>query len=158
MQKFDFSNLDLPKLEMPDIDFGEIMTVKLSVAEIKALSDDELLAVLNRESGLEGIIPLPLQLAITSELMARHAERIAKPHWSVTPQFWLGLVAAIAGCIAAYPVVFPPQQKPVAPIVTHGQAKPDIHNSLSSFLLPQLSPKSKLHPSKSNAQAQPSIP
>ena len=38
-----------------------------------------------------------------------HAELLTemrKPHWSITPSFLVGVIAMIAACIAAYPVLF----------------------------------------------------
>ncbi|MFA6443730.1 MAG: hypothetical protein WCV99_15445 [Sterolibacterium sp.] len=57
---------------------------------------------------------------------ARHAELLAeirKHHWSVTPGFWVGVVAMVAACIAAYGVLVPqPQaQSPSAVVVPSKQ-------------------------------------
>ena len=46
--------------------------------------------------------------------LLRHNELLAeikRPHWSVIPGFWVGFVAMIAACVAAYPVLWPPQEK-----------------------------------------------
>lgn len=69
------------------------------------------------ESKHEGIVPLQLQQIITSELFRRNLERTSKPHWSVTPSFWLLIIGTFAACIAAYLVVFPPPQAQ-QPVVT----------------------------------------
>lgn len=39
-----------------------------------------------------------------------------KPHWSLTPLFWVSVVAALAACIAAYPVIFPAPMPHSAPV------------------------------------------
>jgi hypothetical protein len=158
LPNFDFINQAIPKIPPLDIGVPELKKVRLTIAAIKAMPDNELLAILNGESGLEGFVPLYLQLTINQELMTREIKRASKAHWSVTPQFWFSLVAAGSGCVAAYPVVFPPPQKPVFPIETHGLTKPDIHNSLSSFLSPPPPPKPKPLSTKPKVHAQPSIP
>ena len=89
-------NLDIPALK----------SVVLSVSELKAMSDAELLAVLNGESSRKGIVSLQLQQIITSELFRRNLVRTSKPHWSMTPSFWLLIISTTAACIAAYPVIF----------------------------------------------------
>ena len=42
---------------------------------------------------------------IKDELLERHLKSIKKPHWTITPVFWVSVVAALAACIAAVPVV-----------------------------------------------------
>jgi hypothetical protein len=37
---------------------------------------------------------------IRGELAARETARLAKPHWSVIPNFWLTVIAAIGGANA----------------------------------------------------------
>lgn len=43
----------------------------------------------------------------TEQLTLLRLQQASQPHWSVIPMFWVAVIAAIAGCIAAYPVVFP---------------------------------------------------
>ncbi len=85
----------------PSIDFPQIEVVELTVAEIKAMSDAELLSVLSGESEHEGIVPQPLQQLITAELLARTLAKNAKPHWSVVPSFWLLVAATLLAFVAA---------------------------------------------------------
>lgn len=68
---------------------------------------------------------------------AMHAELLAeirRPHWSVTPTFWVGLVAMLAACVAAFPVLFPQTQAPQpAPLVSVSpQAAPPLIGAPSS--------------------------
>lgn len=96
--------------QIPRIEFPEIKIVSLSVEEVKAMSDVDLLALLSGERKPEGMIPLPVQQVITSELLTRSISRGSRPHWSVTPSFWLLIIGTSAACIAAYPVIFSPPQ------------------------------------------------
>jgi hypothetical protein len=43
---------------------------------------------------------------IRGELADREAARLAKPHWSVVPNFWLTVIAAIGGLVAIVEVIF----------------------------------------------------
>jgi Zn-dependent protease with chaperone function len=90
---------------MPPISIPELKkTVSLSVSQVNAMSDAELLAVLSGESGHEGIVPIQLQQIITSELLARGLAKGSKPHWSVLPSFWLLVISvalALVGAITA---------------------------------------------------------
>lgn len=54
---------------------------------------------------------------------------IKEPHWTLTPAFWVALIAAIASCIAAYPVVnewFSPIPQPA---LSGAQMQPDSSKS-----------------------------
>lgn len=54
----------------------------------------------------------------TNTLVLKKLDNLKKPHWSVTPAFWVGSVAMVAACIAAYPVLFPqPQAQQSSPVV-----------------------------------------
>lgn len=98
---FDFSLYEPPELpELPELQF-----VDLTVAQIKAMPDSELLSILSGESEHQGIITLPLQQLITSELLARTLANTSKPHWSVVPSFWLLVAATILALIAAVAAV-----------------------------------------------------
>lgn len=114
------SDFGIPKFEIPKIEVADI-----SAADIKTMSNDDLAAILSGDKNMGGIVPLPVQQAITTELLVRSIHRGSKPHWSVIPLFLVSVVAAVAACIAAYPVLFPAQQSSVviAPskqIVQHG--------------------------------------
>jgi hypothetical protein len=39
------------------------------------------------------------------ELQRRRLGSIAKPHWTLTPMFWIALVGAVFAGIAAWPVI-----------------------------------------------------
>jgi len=75
---------------------------------------------------------------------ANHVELLAeikRPHWSVTPLFWVSVLAAVAACIAAYPVLFPSQaQKSASPVppTQNGPTK----SPTPSIPLPAASPTS----------------
>jgi hypothetical protein len=58
------------------------------------------------------------RVIISTEINTRLLKALKEPHWSTTPLFWVYVVAAVAACIAAYPVLFPaqaPQSVQVAP-------------------------------------------
>lgn len=42
---------------------------------------------------------------VQDEINRRLLEEIKRPHWTLTPNFWIALVAAVAASIAAFPVV-----------------------------------------------------
>lgn len=98
----------LNRIEMPDM--SHAIPMRISVAKVKAMSDAELLAALNGEDGRKGMMTMQFLQLITSELQARSIERAGKPHWSTVPSFWLLVISAVAACIAAYPILFPPPQ------------------------------------------------
>jgi hypothetical protein len=131
---------DIPRFSIP-----EIKTVSLSVSEVKALSDEELLSVLSGESKHEGMVLPQLQQVITSELLRRNMERTSKPHWSVAPSFWLLIVGTSAACIAAYPVVFPQAQQSPAIVAPPAQTIQPASSKPSSSLqqLPRSQPSLK---------------
>jgi hypothetical protein len=72
----------------------------MNAKELRKLSMDELL-VLHR-SGLDTIEAETVQ----AEIRARISKEVDRPHWSTVPAFWISVVAAVAACIAAYPVLF----------------------------------------------------
>ena len=72
----------------------------MNAKELRKLSMDELL-VLHR-SGLDVIEAETVQ----AEIRARIAKDVDRPHWSTVPAFWVSVIAAVAACIAAYPVLF----------------------------------------------------
>src|SRR5258708_15947811 len=109
------------------------------------MSDAELHAILSGESKHQGMVSLPLQQLISAELLARGLEKIKVLHWSVTPSFWLLLISAVAACIAAYPVLFPPPQAQQSVVVTPSpapaQAIPPANNKPSNLASPSALPK-----------------
>jgi UPF0716 family protein affecting phage T7 exclusion len=114
--------------EMPRFEMPEIEVVDLTVAQLKAMSDGELLKLLSGESDLKGMIPLPLQQLITSELLARGLAKASKPHWSVVPSFWMliaTVLLALAGVVVAILALPQTQQiiQPTTPIQAVAPAK-----------------------------------
>jgi hypothetical protein len=115
--------LEIPRINLPQFDLPAI--VSLTVAEIKALSDAELLEILSGESKHEGIIPGSLQQLITAELLERSLAKSRVPHWSVLPSFCLlitSVVLALIGVIVALATVPQVQQllsttQPVQPSI-----------------------------------------
>jgi hypothetical protein len=107
----------IPRFEVPKIENLKLEIVDLTVAQVKAMSDEELLKLLSGESDLDGIIPQPLQQLITSELLARGLAKASKPHWSVVPSFWM-LIATVlltlVGAVAAI-LALPQAQKMIQP-------------------------------------------
>ncbi len=54
---------------------------------------------------------------ISTEINARLLKALAKPHWSLTPLFWVSVVGAVAAVVAAYYAYLAysqPQQSSVA--------------------------------------------
>lgn len=130
MQPFDYKRPE--PLPLPELKF-----VDLTVSQVRAMPDAELLAVLSGEYGQGAMVSQPLQQLISSELLARALSRNAKPHWSVVPSFWLlvsatilALVAAVAAVLelpyfssarAEQPVqAIPKQERPRSPPLTPG--------------------------------------
>jgi hypothetical protein len=75
------------------------------------------------------------QLARENTLHAELLAEIKRPHWSVTPTFWVGVIAMVAACIAAYGVLFPsPQlQSSATAIVPATQTVKPGHSTLSNL-------------------------
>lgn len=69
-----------------------------------------------REGMSYGSIDYP---RITAEIHALALQLKPEPHWSTTPGFWVAVVAMVAACVAAYPVLF--QSKPNAVSVPQSQ-------------------------------------
>ena len=84
---------------MKGFDFPGLNVVRLTAQELRTLTDEELLRVLNCER--EGLVPAALQQAINAELLRRHFERARVPHWTQTPGFWVSVMAAILAAVAA---------------------------------------------------------
>jgi hypothetical protein len=85
---------------IPDLKIPDLKTVQLTIEQVKSFPDEQLLALLNGEGGIDGIVPLPLQQIITSELLRRNLERTSKPHWSTVPSFWLLVISVVFSFIA----------------------------------------------------------
>lgn len=95
---------DIPKVTLPESSKKYIPPqVKLTLQEIKELSDDELLMLLSGE-GRNGVIPAPLLQAISYELTSRQIQRASKPHWTVKPTFYavifFGLITIVIGILS----------------------------------------------------------
>lgn len=73
--------------------------IRLTMEEIKQLSDDELLKLLSGEGG-DGVISAPLLQAISYELTSRQIQRASKPHWNVYAILALTFIAAAASVFA----------------------------------------------------------
>ncbi|MFC2998243.1 hypothetical protein ACFODO_23920 [Acinetobacter sichuanensis] len=77
--------------------------IRLTMEEIKQLSDDELLKLLSGE-GRDGAISAPLLQAISYELTSRQIQRASKPHWTVKPTFYavifFGLMTIVIGILS----------------------------------------------------------
>ena len=111
------------------------------VLQFKGLSNEQLWREIEKYGN---DAPVPERIAASRLLKQRaeiktaenHAElltEIRRPHWSISPLFWVSVVAMVAACIAAYPVLFPPpasklespvQQKQNAPVKSQQQSVP----------------------------------
>ncbi|MGL3997927.1 hypothetical protein ACSR4G_17055 [Acinetobacter baumannii] len=92
----------IPKVVIPDsAKEYRPPKVKLTLEEIKRLSDDELMMLLSGE-GRSGIIPAPLLQAISYELTSRQIKKSSKPHWTIIPTFIVACIAAIAAIVSIY--------------------------------------------------------
>jgi hypothetical protein len=90
----------IPKVVIPDsAKKYRPPKVKLTLEEIKQLSDDELMMLLSGE-GRSGIIPAPLLQAISYELTSRQIKKSSKPHWTAYVGVLLALIAAVTGVVA----------------------------------------------------------
>jgi hypothetical protein len=94
-------------------------TSNTSIKDIEQMSNEEL-RLLAQETSDPSIA-----LATFREMNIRDLKQLSKPHWSVTPLFWISVVAAVAACIAAYPVLFPSQSsQPAAALLSSVQIIP----------------------------------
>jgi len=94
----------IPKPETPKIN---LKVAELSVAQIKAMSNEEIKAILTGEKAVNGMLSVATQNALTIELSERAIEKASKPHWSTTYNFWTTVVAALASCAAVYLAIYP---------------------------------------------------
>ena len=131
----DFKDIGFKPSEIPPLP-DPLKHADLSISQIKEMSDDRLLALLNGESEIDGFLSLSTQNAITSELSARAIHKAARPHWSVIPLFVVSVVAMAASCIAAYPVLFPPAQSPAAVVAPPTQPVPLAKSTSANSLQP----------------------
>jgi hypothetical protein len=76
----------------------------MNAKELRKLTKEQLLA--RYRSGLSEIEAE----TVLAEIRARITQEVERPHWSTVPGFWISVVAAVAACIAAYPVLFPNRQ------------------------------------------------
>lgn len=79
---------DERKFKIPDFDW-----LDLSLAQVKALTDDELQKLLSGEGHKGGIRDSTIQL-ISNEILMRQIKESSKPHWTTVPAFFL-LVATL---------------------------------------------------------------
>lgn len=87
-------------LEMPDLNM-----LDLSYDQIKALTDEELVKLLSGE-GHKGFIREPTIQLISNELLGRQIKESSKPHWTVTPTFIVGCIAAILAAISIIVTIY----------------------------------------------------
>ena len=106
-----------------------VVSPMTSPAEILEMSIEQLEARLKK-----GFLDVREREMITNALVLKKLDRIRDPHWTLTPAFWVAVVAALAACIAAYPVLFPSQTpqsaRPVPPVPAANDAsQKQSHNS-----------------------------
>jgi hypothetical protein len=71
---------------------------------IEQMSDDDLRLLMKED------MDMGLGMVIIREMSARELKLLSKPHWSVTPNFWLTLIAAAAAVLGLF---WQPSQSPV---------------------------------------------
>lgn len=81
---------DPVKLIKP-VDFNFL---KLTISQIKELPTEELHKFLSGESHSGAIHESTIQL-ISNEILSRQIKEASKPHWTVTPTFIVGCIAAV---------------------------------------------------------------
>ena len=81
--------------------------ISMRLEQMRSESDDDLMRWLTTESG-HPTRPLDegTKMAITTELMRRQAARFERPAWWKDRNYWVALVAAVGGVIAAVPIVW----------------------------------------------------
>ncbi|RGD93395.1 hypothetical protein [Acinetobacter sp. SWAC57] len=94
-------------LEPPDVYFElpELDELDLTLAEIRELSDDDLLKLLTGES-YEGMIHPALMQVISHELTSRQVMEASRPHWTVTPTFIVGCIASLLAAISILVTIY----------------------------------------------------
>lgn len=81
---------------------------------IEKMTDQELRRLLKED------MDIGLGMVILREINARDMKRLAKPHWSVTPNFWLTFIAAVsgvAGVVIQLKTSQEPQSEPTSSVV-----------------------------------------
>ncbi|MDR6628326.1 hypothetical protein J2X86_000314 [Acinetobacter lwoffii] len=68
--------------------------LKLTISQIKELPTEELHKFLSGESHSGAIHESTIQL-ISNEILSRQIKEASKPHWTVTPTFIVGCIAAV---------------------------------------------------------------
>lgn len=115
-----------PNHDIDELKFNDVMKIKtpkqidlnflkLTITQIKELSSDELLKLLSGE-GHKGAIHESTIHLISNELLSRQIKEASKPHWTITPAFFL-LVATLI--LTAIPVA----------IITHDLISKDAKSS-----------------------------
>lgn len=104
----------LPKPELPKM---SLKMADLSVAQIKAMPDEEIKAILTGEKPVNGMLSVSLQNALTIELSERAIEKASRPHWSTTYNFWVTVIAATASCLAVGLTIYQIRSSQSAPVV-----------------------------------------
>ena len=88
---------------------ARIQPVRFSIQKIRTMSDEEIMAILSGEAGIEGTLYHDTLHLLSTELNRREIQRASKPHWTTVPAFWLTVVAAaggVAGVVATVVVAF----------------------------------------------------
>ena len=95
--------VNIPKFETPKV----MKVAELSVAQIKAMKDEDIKAILTGEKSVNGMLSIALQNALTIELSERAIKKASQPHWSIVPNLCIGFAAMVAASIAAYFAIYP---------------------------------------------------
>ena len=82
-----------------DFDMPELDELDLTLAEIRELSDDNLLKLLTGESD-QGFISPPLLQAINHEYIRWQMEITSKTHWTILPTFIVACLAAVSSIVS----------------------------------------------------------
>jgi hypothetical protein len=72
-------------------------TITLIRKQVKAMSIDQLQGLLLGEGREGGMLTMPTLEAIRAEITIR----TSRPHWSMTPAFWIALVLGFYGAVVA---------------------------------------------------------
>src|SRR6218665_1242878 len=115
--------------ELPrgQVDPGRVQTLRLSLAQLREMSDDELLKLLTGESELKGLLRAATAQSIQAVLHERALQRATKPRWTEVPSFWLLVVAVLLAALGAPGAVkswFQPAA-PAAPAPAPAASAPD---------------------------------
>lgn len=80
--------------------FDPVQHAEVSTEDIKAMSDTDLVKLLNGEGNVDGFVGLDLRLAIMTEIGSRSTERAAKPNWAAIVGLVVAVVSLLATCLA----------------------------------------------------------